>query len=159
LGLGADNLVVPDNDQPRLGNWFVHMFTVDRKKTLIFMNERTLLPLFFSASGKLTVRNYLTLFLVGLEQFLTINEFPPDQIEGVLDRYSEFGFTKTDSRTSLGNLNDLVFHYRYSILDDGGFASCDIGGTIFSINRMPQRRLHWKNSIEITRQILDANST
>lgn len=55
-------------------------------------------------------------------------------------------FAKTDSRSVLGVLNDLVICYRAMIDVDGGLQSCNLTDIILKINTMPQRTLQWAHS-------------
>jgi hypothetical protein len=43
LGLSPHDLSEVKEPDSLLGNWYSNIFMVDRRKTLIFMNERTLL--------------------------------------------------------------------------------------------------------------------
>jgi hypothetical protein len=46
----------------RLGNWYCNEFTASRRKHLIFVNERTLLPIVISVKGLKTSRDILEVF-------------------------------------------------------------------------------------------------
>lgn len=154
MGLRPCEIVTPAEDQTGLGSWYVHKFTALRRKHLIFMSERTVLSFVLCGLRKSHCPHLPSMFLAGLSQLLTQEEIPSDQIERVLDGYRRFGFANTDSRVSLGVMNDLVYHYRYSIARDG-----DISETIRAINRIPQRTINWNNPVEQACRILaeDAN--
>lgn len=155
MGLSPGDLVVPVEERTGLGSWYVHMFTAVRRKHLIFMSERTLLSFIVCGFRKSHSPQVPEIFIKGLSQLLTLEKIPSDQIERVLDGYLRFGFANTDSRASLGVMNDLVYHYRYSSAWDGDMGAGDIGKTIQFINRMPQRTLNWNNPLEHTRRILN----
>lgn len=142
-----------------LSDWYVNMFTVDRRKTLIFMNEQTLLS-FISFGIKKSNCSHLDIILRrGIEQLLQMEAVPDPQIDALLREYFTVRYAKTDSRSALGSMNDLIFLYKYAILEDGGFAMCDVGKIIHYINRTPQRNLGWGNSISTLRRLLDEAST
>jgi hypothetical protein len=138
-----------------LGNWYINLFSLDRRKTFIFVNEKTLLSFVIFGVKKSNVKKTPEIFLRGLDQLLTIEGFDINQINKVFEGYESYEFTKTTSRSVLGNMNDLVDLYKHSVSYDGGFKYCDIGKLILKINRTPQRNLGWSNSIESVRELLD----
>jgi len=137
-----------------LGNWYVNLFMVDRKKTFLFMNERTFLSFIIFGIKKSNVQKMPEVFLRGLDQALTLEGYDASEIDRVFGGYETIEFTKTDSRRMLGNMNDLTSLYRHFILSDGGFNYCNLNEVISKINRTPQRNLGWSMSIEVVRDLL-----
>jgi hypothetical protein len=78
-----------------------------------------------------------------------------NKINKVFEGYDSYEFTKTNSKSVLGNMNDLVDLYKHSILYDGGLKYVDLGELIKQINRTPQRNLGWSNSIRIVKELLE----
>lgn len=154
LGLKPGDLAEIKPGDSLLGNWYVNIFTVDRRKTFIFMNERTLLSFIIFGIKKSNVKNAPEAFLRGLDQLLTIEGFDIGAINQVFDGYESYEFTKTASRSVLGNMNDLVDLYRHSIVYGGGLKYVDVGELILKINRTPQRNLGWSFSIDIVKELL-----
>jgi hypothetical protein len=72
----------------------------------------------------------------------------------VFKGYDACEFTKTTSRSLLGNMNDLVDLYRHHLLYDGGFNYVNSGEVIMRINRTPQGNLGWSNSSKIVKELL-----
>lgn len=138
----------------RLGHWYVNLFTVDRRKTFLFMNERTLLSFVIFGIKKSNVQGMPAVFMRGLVQLLTLEGFKPRDIDRALAGYETPELARTDSSRLLGNMNNLMDLYRHHILLEGGFASCDLDGIMLRINRTPQRNLGWVFSIEVTRELL-----
>lgn len=154
FGLKPNDISAARDPDSLLGNWYVNLFTVDRKKTFLFMNERTLLSFIIFGVKKSNVQKMPEVFLRGLDQVLTLEGFDTAEIDLVFDGYETIEFTKTDSRRMLGNMNDLASLYRHFILSDGGFDHCDLNEIISEINRSPQRNLEWSMSIEVVRDLL-----
>jgi len=119
------------------------------------MNEDTLLSFVLFGIKKTNVRKTPELFLRGLDQLLTIEGFTLNQINRVFEDYDTYEFTKTISKSVIGNMNDLVDLYKYSVAYDGGLKHCDLGELILKINRTPQRNIGWSKSIEKTKELLD----
>jgi hypothetical protein len=51
-------------------------------------------------------------------------------------------------------LNDLGQLYNYRIDYDGGLEYCDLWKLMQAMNRMPQRNLGWKLSIDVARALV-----
>jgi hypothetical protein len=154
-GIIPESISPAIDDSTDLGSWYVNMFTVDRRKTLIFMNERTLMSFVAYGVKKSNCSDLRPVFLHGVEQLLQMEEVPYDRIVQIVDEYADIRYVKTDSRSALGSMNDLVEHYKYSILDQGGFSYCDLYESIYYANRTPQRKLGWRYSVDAMHEILN----
>jgi len=71
----------------------------------------------------------------------------------ILAEYDEVGFANTNSKSVFGSMNDLAFHYKYSILEAGGVHSPDVPGIIRRLNRMPMGALKYVYPIEALRAL------
>jgi hypothetical protein len=60
-------------------------------------------------------------------------------------------FANTSSKSVLGSMNDLAFHYKYSIQESGGVHSPAVPGIIRRLNRMPMGALKYVYPIEALR--------
>ncbi|MCZ6803210.1 MAG: hypothetical protein O7D86_04560 [Proteobacteria bacterium] len=157
-GLGIKNPELADIEKPDtiLGNWYANIFTLDRRKTIIFMNERTLLSFIILGIRKDNIKNFPIVFFNGIERVLTMEDIDPHVIEKVLSEYTQIVLTKTDNKRLLGSMNDLVSLYTHFILYDGGLKQADLFEVIARINRTLQRNLDWQYSIEAVKDILYA---
>jgi hypothetical protein len=86
------------------------------------------------------------MLLGGLEQLLQMKGLPISAIDKAFEHYGAGLYAKTDSRSDLGSLNDLVNHYQSRVEREGGLSQCDLTGIIMSVNNMPQRRIGWQTS-------------
>lgn len=145
---------LPAGGAPLLGDWYVNLFTVDRRKTFLFMNEKTLLSFVIYGIKKSNVQQMPSAFVRGLIQLLELERFPEPAVRCALAGSELIVLARTDSRRLLGNLNDLVAAYRHAILWEGGLAACNLGGIIADINRTPQRNIGWGYSIDLARELL-----
>lgn len=103
---------------------------------------------------KMNVKKTPEAFLRGFDQLLTIEGIEIDKIDKIFQGYEEYEFTKTTSKVSLGNMNDLVALYKHSILHEGGFKHIDIGKLIMKINRTPPKKFGLSSSIELVKELL-----
>ena len=141
-----------------LGNWYCNLLTIDRRKCVLFMNENTFLSFLLFGVRKDNSNSIPHIFANGLSQLLTLEGFSETQIERIFADYTSCEITKTEGRSALGNLRDLMINYEHSIMYDGGLKECDLGNIIFKMNRMPQRNIGWKYSIDIVRMLVEADS-
>lgn len=142
-----------------LGHWYVHRFDLGRRKAYVFMSETTLLSfILFQGKKPVTAESLPNMMLAGLEQLLQMRGMGVDTIERAMAHYREGMFAKTDSRQALGSLNDLVQRYQWMVDYDGGLDRCDLSRIILGTNEMPQRRLGWATSWDITQSKLQLHS-
>jgi len=152
-GLKPSDLSEISGDEIAMGSWTVNLFNQDRKKVLIFVNDKTLYSFILTGVRKEHYKNFRESFLLGLHQLLEIDEFSKQQIKYLLSGLNEITYTKTGSKQVLGNMNDLVWHYQYSISSAGGLAYADIGEIIYRLNRMPQKNIGWSYSIDAVKEL------
>jgi len=146
----ADNLV---------GNWYANIFILERRNLIIFMNEKTLLSFVLVGIRKDNIKNISKMFYGGLKKYLSLEGFHGITINQILSEYEDVEFTKTESRSLLGNLNELVKLYKYRISYDDGLKHCDMTDIIQSTNRMPMRNIEWKYAIDAFSDLLSEDST
>jgi len=156
FGIHADPPAEPKTSTAALGNWYVNLVTIDRRKSLIFMSERTLLSFLLFGVKKNSRVVLAELFVHGLVQLLEMEDFTGPQILRAIGAGDELRYSKTRNRKALGNLNDLQQLYTLAILDQGGFAHCNLWEIIRGMNRMPQRNIGWAYSIQLTRDAIAA---
>ena len=132
-----------------LDHWYIHRITIERRNVFIFMSESTYLSfILYQGKRPVTAATLPTMMLAGIEQLLQMHGYSHDVIERTVTSYHTGMFAKTDSRSVLGVLNDLVLGYRSMIMVDGGLNCCDLSSIIMQINETPQRTLQWKNAWE-----------
>ena len=138
-----------------LGDWYCNLLTIDRRKCILFMSEKTFYSFLLFGVRKDNSNSIPHVFANGLHQLLSLDGFSDACIESVFDDYLICELTKTDNRSTLGNMRDLMLHYEHMILYDGGLKSCDLGQIIHKLNRMPQRNIGWGYSIDAVRRLIE----
>ena len=157
MGLKPADLTAEPVSEAPLDTWYVNVFTVDRRKALIFMNERTLLTFVVIGVKKADFKPAALhdRFINGMFNLLMREQFPPHQIERVMDDCFDYRFAKTDSRSSVCNMNLLVFYYQHVIAQEGGSAQCDLAQIFHDINRMIMGTLNYGNPLKATVALLN----
>jgi len=147
VGLRKENLVLAEPSAAPLGNWYVNRFDLDRRKAHIFMSETTLVSFILLQGQKpVTVESLPHMLLAGLDQLLQMKGLPKSAISKAFKHYDSGRFAKTDNRSDLGSMNDLVNQYQWRVEHAGGLSNCDLTSIIMNINEMPQRRIGWQSS-------------
>jgi len=157
LSLAPNELIEPvDHTNSLLGDWYVNLIVIDKRKCLLFMNERTLLS--FIAKGfkkpKSLKHDVHQVFIHHLFNLYKLLELPLDGLSQVMDDYLEYGYSKTDSRKVLGNMNDLAYLYQVTIDYRGGLDDCDLSEIIRLINHTPQANLNQQYSVDVANALL-----
>ena len=90
----------------RLGDWYGNILRIGRRQHLLFISERSRLPVVLpiTESKRLT-----TVFPDALCERLAIVGVNPEDIAGERARMSEIAFGRTRNRSLLGTLNDFAF--------------------------------------------------
>ena len=147
LKLSKASLAEAQPSTAPLGNWYINRFKVGRHNCFVFMSENTYLS-FIMYQGKkpVTATTLPNMMLSGIAQLLEMRGYSNAAIDTALTPYHSGLFAKTDSRSVLGVLNDLVFCYRAMIEVGGGLQSCNLTDIILKINTMPQRTLQWAHA-------------
>lgn len=155
LGLKPGDLEDVEESNTTLGDWFVNLFYLDRRKTLIFVNEKTLLSFILYGVKKDDIKKIHQIFLTGLERTLAFEEIETEKVDKLLKEYADIRFAKTDNKKVLGNMNDLINLYTRIIYSNGGLQAGNLTEVIMSINRTPQRNIDGTYSIDMVKEILN----
>lgn len=137
LGLKKSDLVEEPAKFSFLGQWHANLIYINRRKCVLFANDKILINFIVPDVSRAEIRNLGSMFCSTFRCILADEGYSQEQITKVLDEYSEIGIGKSNNRSVLGTLNDLAFHYEYSILENGGPHSAAIPSIISRLNRMP----------------------
>jgi len=148
LGLKPKDLRQEEPPFSFLGQWHANLVHIDRRKSLLFVNDRTLFNFIVPDVNRSQIRSLPELFLSSLSCVLSDEEVPEDVRRRILSEYEEIGFAKSSNRSVLGSANDLAFHYKRSILEAGGVHSWQVPQIIRDLNRMPLQAIEFKFPID-----------
>lgn len=102
---------VPESDPSLLGDWNGHLFSIDRRKCLIFVNNKSFFCIFISDVVKKDLKDFSQFFL---SRFIQQLNYEFKITNGDLARLeNDFGrvtLAKTNNdKKTLGVINDLVY--------------------------------------------------
>ena len=155
-GIRTEQLVDVSETKLGLGSWTVNLFVQNRRKVLIFVNDKTLYSFILTGIRKEHYAKLPKCFGLGLLQLLEADGFTEKEIAFLIAGVDQISYTKTNSRKVLGTVNNLVWHYQHSISSHGGLEQADVGGIIHRVNRMPQNNLDWLYAIDAVRTIVES---
>ena len=137
MGLKLSHLCIEEPHFSYLGSWHANLIHIDRRKCLLFTSDRTLFNFIVPDVARATIRQLDKLFINYLSCVLADEGFADVDRKRILSEYDEIGFANSSSKSVLGSMNDLAFHYKYSILESGGVHSPAVPEIIRRLNRMP----------------------
>ena len=95
-------------DEPsttQLGDWYGHLINVGRIRLVLFISERSRLPVVLPGRDLAKVANHLA---AGLEQVLVSMQVPTTLVRRELAAMSDVLFAPTNSRSLLETINDFT---------------------------------------------------
>jgi hypothetical protein len=137
-----------------LGNWYANLLRIDRRKCLMFTNEKSLYTFLIPKVLKAKLKNIEKEFLINLSYNLQAEGFSIEVINRVMQEYHEIGFAKTASKKVLGSMNQLAFEYEVLIEQKEGLENIRILELNKHINRTIIGTLNYKYPIEVLKNLL-----
>lgn len=143
MGLKKADLMQDTPNFSYLGPWHANLIYIDRRKCVLFVNDKTLFNFIAPDVSKAVIRKLDDLFRNYLQCILADEGFPESVRDKILSEYADVAYAKTNSKRVLGSMNDLAYHYKHSILDAGGVHSYAVPGIIRRLNRMPMSAIEY----------------
>ncbi|CED57152.1 DUF6933 domain-containing protein [Aliivibrio salmonicida] len=154
IGLKPSDLNEIESERFVLGNWFVNSFTQNRRKVLVFMEEKTLFSFIIIGVRKEHIKTLRKHFLEGLCLQLKAEGISPQTIAAFSDNQTIIQYTKTDNRSKVGSMTDLIYLYSTWIDSEGGLSEIDVVDLGMKLNRVPQTNLKLTYAINELKQAL-----
>jgi hypothetical protein len=153
MGLKQSDLCDEEPHFSYLGSWHANLIHIDRRKCALFVNDKTLFNFIAPDVSRVTIRELDKLFMSYLSCVLADEGIAEADRARIRSEYDEVGFANTNSKSVLGSMNDLAFHYKYSILEAGGVHSPAVPEIIRRLNRMPMGSFQYVFPIEALRAL------
>ena len=153
MGLKKTELKEDEANFSYLGSWHANLILIDRKKCVLFCNDKTLFSFIVPGISRTDIKKLEQIFKEWLQCVLADEELPRSVIEAIISEYSEINYAKTNNKSVLGSMNDLAYHYKYAILEAGGVNSYEVPGIIRRLNRLPMGALKYSNAINTLKSL------
>jgi hypothetical protein len=135
-----------------LGNWYANLFRIERRKCVLFTNEKTFYSFVVLKVLKKDLNNIKEVFLNHLVSNFRFEEFPPEMVNR--EEYRDIGFAKTASRSILGSMNELRFQFEYDIYREGGIDNINQLEANHQLNRNIMGALKYGCPVDAMRDFL-----
>ncbi len=144
--------------EAEIGAWYAKLVYIDRRKCVLFTNERSLAHFFVADVARADIANLAGLFRNGLRAFLSCEGIPWETINRLLVNSEHIEYAPAQNKSVLGSMNDIAFHYKFHIGDDGGIDASSIEDVVHKLNRMPMGALKYSYPIEKLKEMLAVKS-
>lgn len=138
--------------QTGLGDWYVNLIRIDRRKNLLFTNENTLFSFLVPKVLKKDILDIKNKFIANLVYNLQYEGFEGSLITSIEEEYSKIMFGKTKSKSVLGSMNDIATHVRFILSNPELLKEPELGDINRELNRIPHGPLGYKFPIEVLKE-------
>jgi hypothetical protein len=150
-----DNDLVQESEAPSLlGDWYVHLLLIERRKCVLFTNAETLFT--FAAVGlrRPAFDRIGDIFRNRLEESLREEGVPVDRVDTVLMEYEHLPLGRTENRRVLGSMNDLAHHLKWYMISKGSRLPGDLVSIQRWLNDMPMGAIGYSSGSQEIRKRL-----
>ena len=138
----------------KLYDWHANLLLIQRKKCILLTNSLTLYSVFIPELKRADFNNFSEVFYKFFLNQLKAADFSHNHIKKILKRHLSFRYTKTNNRSVLGSMNDLVFQIKIYIKMSGGLENTDCKKLNNDINQVPMSFINYKYSIDVLKELL-----
>jgi hypothetical protein len=139
---------IEPTQSPGLWHWHANLLRIERKKCVLFTNDRTLYSFFVFMKKRPQQADFAEMFRLGLLKSLMSERLTDLRIKYVLSEHGHIVIAKTSSRSVLGSMNDLAFQITSMIQAMGGLAVADLTEINRNLNRVPMKAIKYQFSID-----------
>ncbi|MBL3658824.1 DUF6933 domain-containing protein [Fulvivirga sediminis] len=152
---------LPNDD---FGNWNAHLFTLNRRKCVIMVNDVTYYSLIFLDVLKKDLMNFQNLFYQRLTEQLAYDEIVfPEPLVSRISEYCRPNFLATNNnRKVLGTIKEFIYmvKYTFEINCDANFNNVDILHlnhilTTYLVGAIDTKKGEYGRPIEEMKNLLD----
>ncbi len=153
MGLKKSDLNDSVPDCSFLGSWHANLLYIDRKKCVLFVNDKTLFNFIAPDVNREQIRNLSDLFRNYLSCVVASEGFPENPQQLIENEYKKTTYSGTNNKSTLGSMTDLVFHYKHHILAEGGVHRAMVPEIIHQLNRMPMGAISYQYPINVLKEL------
>lgn len=145
--IGFTNNQIEQHKQSLLNSWNGHLFTINGKKCLFFMNQDTYFSFIVYDIKKPAIKRLDQLFITGfIEELNKLNLITPEQEVALKNRFTKVFLHKSiNNRKVIGNMNNLIQildYYKYNFEDLQGYLNTE------TLNKIALKPLDYKYAYE-----------
>lgn len=156
IGLKPVDLArVEESDTP-FAEWYAHVFLINRKKQVIFVERQTMFSLTLSNVSRKDLRERLPeLFEKGLGKALFVEGASGDVVKALLDlSRGDIAFAATRDRQMIASTTELIKHYKWSCEGGYSFQEADQRNRRLPVRGFPDKTNRFKYAIDVFAEAL-----
>ena len=134
--------------QSSTGDWYGHVFSLERRKCIVFIHEPTLFVCLALDVTKAAYRHIAPFFLDLLDRTLRHEAFSEKERTWLLSQHRDLPVGRTQNRSTLGSLNNRVADTKLLVHHRGGVDCCDVGTVNHLLNETPMKPIRYRNGLE-----------
>jgi len=138
-----------------LGSWFANLFRIERRKCVLFTNDRTLYSVLLYGLKKPDFDALGQRFTSGLLANLKNDGFPPEQVASIGMTCQKVSWGVTNNRRVLGSMNDMILTTKYMVAVYRQPIEQEIAQLNHELNRTPMSMLKRIVAIDEMRAALE----
>lgn len=154
LGISPADLVQVEEADTPFAEWYAHVFLINRKKQVIFVERQTLFSFTLPDVSRKDLRERLEeLFEKGLGKALFVEGANGAVVKAVMEACrGEIRFTKTQDRQMIASTTEFIRHYKWSVEDGYSFQEADQRNRRLPGRGFPDKSQKYKFPIEVFAQ-------
>jgi hypothetical protein len=158
IGVDPRSLVTdaPELNRGAIAEWYANLVIIERQKCIVFMNTSTHFVTLSFGRKKPEIQRFRELFVNSLVHALEAEAVNSEIIEKFLSAYETVSLGKTNNRSVLGYLNDVIHMVQYLIPasqeQHGG--EVDIGEMTKQLNRSPWVKAQYTYAIDGMQELM-----
>ncbi|MBN1909781.1 MAG: hypothetical protein JW818_08580 [Pirellulales bacterium] len=135
--------------------WYGHLFTIERRKGILFIHEKTLFVCLALAVRKSDYRQIVPFFQNLLGRTLRQEGFNEREAAWVLNQHQAMTIGRTKNRSTLGSLNNRIAEAKFLIEHLGGLDICDVVDLAHRLNETPMGPIGYSSGYEEMKRLVD----
>ena len=139
-----------------IGDWYGHIFTVERRKGILFINELTLFVCLAIGVTKLDYRRIVPFFFDLLGRTLHQEGFNEAEAAWILGLHKNMAIGRTLNRSTIASLNNRIGDTRCIIQYEGGLENCDVAVLAHLLNDTPMKPIGYSKGLEQMKRLVTA---
>ena len=152
MGLKKADLSEAEPTVEVIGPWHANLIYILGKKCVLFVNDKTLFNFIVAGVTRAQIKELTDLFIQNLTCALLNERIDEASVNKIIDEHSSIEYKNTDNKSVLGSINDLAFHYKLSIEDEGSIHTHQIPNIIKRLNHMPMGALKYAYAIDALKE-------
>ena len=148
MGLKKNDLSEIKLTEGVIGPWHANLIYILGKKCVLFVNDKTLFNFIVAGVTRDQIKDLSNIFILNLSCALINEGIDESDRNKILEEHESLRYKKTDNKSVLGSVNDLAYHYKANIEDEGSIHTHEIPNIIKRLNHMPMGALKYVFAID-----------